>query len=158
MTACIRGYERTDGFQPALPLRGVTFFIGPRRGPGRISTRTPLAGSDMPFQPSTNVYIDFNPHSPCGELPVVVGAGPALFVFQPALPMRGVTEETMVHKICKIFQPALPLRGVTPGIRVRHGGGKFQPALPLRVVTEPSAFSSTWCRFQPALPLRGVTS
>ena len=34
-------------------------------------------------------------------------------VFQPALPMRGVTVRTAFHRMNFQFQPALPMRGVT---------------------------------------------
>ena len=56
-------------------------------------------------------------------------------VFQPALPMRGVTDFTKDEIIEMEFQPALPMRGVTIGIGSLKGIGEFQPALPMRGVT-----------------------
>ena len=57
-------------------------------------------------------------------------------LFQPALPMRGVTLDELVSFAARLFQPALPMRGVT-----REGQGDTQQHQ----------------RFQPALPMRGVT-
>ena len=34
---------------------------------GFISTRTPHAGSDLSNTEEESHYMDFNPHSPCGE-------------------------------------------------------------------------------------------
>ena len=57
-----------------------------------ISTRTPHAGSD-------------------GQVPGYAGN---LDVFQPALPMRGVTGKPWgFYHFANVFQPALPMRGVT---------------------------------------------
>ena len=65
-----------------------------------------------------------------------------LIVFQPALPMRGVTWCPSACKIPELFQPALPMRGVT----LRHDTLSllvlFQPALPMRGVTRQIAFTS----------------
>ena len=36
-------------------------------------------------------------------------------IFQPALPMRGVTLDELVSFAARLFQPALPMRGVTAG-------------------------------------------
>ena len=84
--------SRRDGapvFQPALPLRGVTYVFGgatfdnkfqpalPLRGVTAkkegcpmidfISTRTPLTGSDPEPMRTLTSTCDFNPHSPYGE-------------------------------------------------------------------------------------------
>ena len=84
--------SRRDGapvFQPALPLRGVTYVFGgatfdnkfqpalPLRGVTAkkegcplihvISTRTPLTGSDTSSRSSARSTANFNPHSPYGE-------------------------------------------------------------------------------------------
>ena len=79
----------TSGFQPTLPVRGVTVGRGmgtmrtnisthtPRAGSDNepikegegeeISTHTPRAGSDAKLFSSDGDFEDFNPHSPCGE-------------------------------------------------------------------------------------------
>ena len=36
-------------------------------------------------------------------------------IFQPALPMRGVTMTKLTRGFTFLFQPALPMRGVTAG-------------------------------------------
>ena len=73
-------------------------------------------------------------------------------------PLAGSDEEdAMIDKICKIFQPALPLRGVTEPPVPGEMQLSFQPALPLRGVTTGEVGASSAVPFQPALPLRGVT-
>ena len=80
-------------------------------------------------------------------------------IFQPALPMRGVTLDELVSFAARLFQPALPMRGVT-----REGQGdtqqhqRFQPALPMRGVTMTKLTRGFTFLFQPALPMRGVTA
>ena len=60
-------WPSTAKFQPALPMRGVTFG-GASYTFGRvISTRTPHAGSDRGAFVKIDDLFDFNPHSPCGE-------------------------------------------------------------------------------------------
>ena len=72
-------------------MRGVTFDFLVAYRLGHISTRTPHAGSD----PVTLVMVG------------------AVGVFQPALPMRGVTPWRFNQGAVEQFQPALPMRGVT---------------------------------------------
>ncbi len=55
------------GFQPALPMRGVTPHEVLQPVVVQISTRTPHAGSDSGFNLQWQVRNYFNPHSPCGE-------------------------------------------------------------------------------------------
>ena len=54
-------------FQPALPMRGVTYDFVVTIADKLISTRTPHAGSDRDVGICRCGYHDFNPHSPCGE-------------------------------------------------------------------------------------------
>ena len=50
--------------------------------------------------------------------------------------MRGVTRFWFVGRINEdVFQPALPMRGVTRSGRILCLGREFQPALPMRGVT-----------------------
>ena len=73
-----------------------------------ISTRTPLAGSDYSFS------VDFGG-----------------YLFQPALPLRGVTRVHRFLNLAGKFQPALPLRGVTRSGRWWMKGWKdFNPHSP----------------------------
>ena len=82
-----------EPFQSTLPLRGATDYVNACAGVGGISIHTPLAGSDRDetvqaeiiyisihtplagsdipsiYQRSANTY--FNPHSPCGERPLL---------------------------------------------------------------------------------------
>ena len=54
-----------DDFNPHSPcvtqLRPLSLLLG------RISTRTPHAGSDISYITALAIGFDFNPHSPCGE-------------------------------------------------------------------------------------------
>ena len=78
-----------------------------------ISTRTPHAGSDhRPRMGRRTERISTRtPHagSDASRVDGAVGAR----LFQPALPMRGVTCDCMTYSNCVLFQPALPMRGVT---------------------------------------------
>ena len=56
-------------------------------------------------------------------------------IFQPALPMRGVTSPSSDDRATVSFQPALPMRGVTMTKLTRGFTFLFQPALPMRGVT-----------------------
>ena len=80
-------------------------------------------------------------------------------IFQPALPMRGVTSPSSDDRATVSFQPALPMRGVTLDELVSFAARLFQPALPMRGVTrEGQGDTQQHQRFQPALPMRGVTA
>ena len=94
--------------------------------------------------------------------------------------MRGVTSSTNATSEKRLFQPALPMRGVTRpqllgtvniviSTRTPHAGSDaaltflwvvspFQPALPMRGVTHHGRYRRGRHRFQPALPMRGVTA
>ena len=78
-------------------------------------------------------------------------------LFQPALPMRGVTASAGVGVELVEFQPALPMRGVTMRAWNSRYSKLFQPALPMRGVTVLAVLYSARVIFQPALPMRGVT-
>ena len=78
-------------FQPALPMRGVTLMCSCLYTKSLISTRTPHAGSDrqalgvLPFRECISTR---TPHAGSdGSMMGEVSPG----IFQPALPMRGVT-------------------------------------------------------------------
>ena len=60
-----------NAFQSTLPLRGATHQPGHVRTLRQISIHTPLAGSDSSpcWTNSSSIY--FNPHSPCGERPML---------------------------------------------------------------------------------------
>ena len=79
-------------------------------------------------------------------------------IFQPALPMRGVTSPSSDDRATVSFQPALPMRGVTLDELVSFAPQRFQPALPMRGVTLTQLKIGFTFKFQPALPMRGVTA
>ena len=72
-------------------MRGVTKRIHLRFQLVVISTRTPHAGSDLSSWRRKRKTDEF----------------------QPALPMRGVTTDSVTSPDARLFQPALPMRGVT---------------------------------------------
>ena len=80
-----------------------------------ISTRTPLAGSDVLLHLGFST-VDISTRTPLAGSDIVE----ALLQewnerFQPALPLRGVTtDKERAYVANDVFQPALPLRGVTP--------------------------------------------
>ena len=80
-------------------------------------------------------------------------------IFQPALPMRGVTSHMVLSIPVIKFQPALPMRGVTEAGRhagSRHGISTRTPHAGSDQSTSGSCPGAR--RFQPALPMRGVTA
>ena len=91
VTAFTQGSEYAYLFQPALPMRGVTSEACRKRVDEGISTRTPHAGSDGRQERGERAdrISTRTPHAGSeGRLPrLVVDVG-----FQPALPMRGVTQ------------------------------------------------------------------
>ena len=131
-------------FQSALPLRGATRDCRTALiGPGRISIRAPLAGSDGRPDGRPGFYVisiraplagsdtrayslrythrHFNPRSPCGERPGRFGTTTRSSRFQSALPLRGATQHIRPETLFGEFQSALPLRGATepfPGITI----------------------------------------
>ena len=101
-----------------------------------ISTHTPHAGSD-----TASTYAD-NPDD----------------LFQPTLPMRGVTLVVANQETLTLFQPTLPMRGVTKTHEELCRMTIFQPTLPMRGVTEAvEKYIFAHAPFQPTLPMRGVT-
>ena len=118
-------------------MRGVTRQRPHGRVARSISTRTPHAGSDS-----------------LREMPSMSERS----LFQPALPMRGVTKRRFPKMLRVIFQPALPMRGVTSPSSDDRATVSFQPALPMRGVTMTKLTRGFTFLFQPALPMRGVTA
>ena len=79
-------------FQPALPMRGVTKPVCANHYLIQISTRTPHAGSDIiNFQLSILGFISTRTPHAGSDMPRRHPRTCALF--QPALPMRGVTSQ-----------------------------------------------------------------
>ena len=76
-------------------MRGVTSRTGKTQSRiVEISTRTPHAGSDTATMATKTIKT----------------------LFQPALPMRGVTNFCKGYMGVRLFQPALPMRGVTTSL------------------------------------------
>ena len=130
-------------FQPALPLRGVTPPADACLRREGISTRTPLAGSDLAsYGLARQGHISTRTPLAGSDVDGVEMATNQVG-FQPALPLRGVTQHHPFIVNLNLFQPALPLRGVTISPALAGSRLLFQPALPLRGVT------ATFCSFEP---------
>ena len=95
-------------FQPALPMRGVTLHDGVARVAVLISTRTPHAGSDALAQEmGIGEYISTRtPHAGSDVTPE--GTPVKVYIFQPALPMRGVTLPSCRSVSTRDFNPHSP--------------------------------------------------
>ena len=80
-----------DKFQPALPMRGVTPVFGRKGEDSIISTRTPHAGSDaqVVYVVPLHIISTRTPHAGSDYSNPLVSR--YHIIFQPALPMRGVT-------------------------------------------------------------------
>ena len=78
--------------------------------------------------------------------------------FQPALPMRGVTDVNGTGaKPVYVFQPALPMRGVTIVTNDGYTGELISTRTPHAGSDPMRPIVSVTNSFQPALPMRGVT-
>ena len=109
-----QGAPSVARFQPALPMRGVTVQLASAVAHGFISTRTPHAGSDGEFAVGALDRFIISTRTPhAGSDDCYTPADVYECVFQPALPMRGVTAMVDTLAIALSFQPALPMRGVT---------------------------------------------
>ena len=73
----------------------------------------------------------FNPRSPHGERPTHgSGRAAALAAFQPTLPARGATIESLVWVGDTSFQPTLPARGATDRPRRNRRGLRISTHAP----------------------------
>ena len=87
-----------------------------------ISIHTPHAGSDSARAVPSDMYTDFNPHSPCGERLLPLPLLPDHQYFNPHSPCG---ERRRLHRKGAdlfLFQSTLPMRGATGS---GHSGGKF---------------------------------
>ncbi len=117
------------------PLAGSDSQGRGTEGRGTISIHTPLAGSDSsPFQ-RQSPYSYFNPHSPCGERPMLSELVEKRLRFQSTLPLRGATYAIISNRHTILFQSTLPLRGATAYKNSNTERMKFQSTLPLRGAT-----------------------
>ncbi len=123
-------------FQSTLPVWGATGGVGvtcisqrisihaPRVGSdaeqecggavNHISIHAPRVGSDTVWDARTSFPDDFNPHSPCGERPVMTDLMVNELIFQSTLPVWGATLVGDGHFIGGRFQSTLPVWGATP--------------------------------------------
>ena len=128
-------------FQPALPLRGATGEVGDSALQDGISTRAPLAGSDVTTAFLTTVLRRFQPALPLRGATRFIILYSRRDIFQPALPLRGATEVIFDHRLLHLISTRAPLAGSDqPRTRDRHRGhGDFNPRSPcgerLRVVS-----------------------
>ena len=78
-----------------------------------ISIHAPRVGSDTVWDARTSFPDDFNPHSPCGERPVMTDLMVNELIFQSTLPVWGATLVGDGHFIGGRFQSTLPVWGAT---------------------------------------------
>ena len=149
---------RTQDFNPHSPCgerRGLQDAFGFVHG---ISIHTPLAGSDetrMGVQQSRNIsihtplagsdrkschrllkWMNFNPHSPCGERRLILPSRVLVSIFQSTLPLRGATGHTRHHpNIPCYFNPHSPCGERPASVKKGAQNVKFQSTLPLRGAT-----------------------
>ena len=83
------GRYQYNKFQSTLPLRGATQIITIYTSQEKISIHTPLAGSDPPPARPASRETNFNPHSPCGERPMLFHVGAAQVNISIHTPLAG---------------------------------------------------------------------
>ena len=124
-----------------------------------ISIHTPHAGSDD-ICPRLGLerIADFNPHSPCGERPILPYIDAWAGQFQSTLPMRGATTATAQDL------GAMPISIHTPhagsdssSCGLRPTCSYFNPHSPCGERPTPDADTAIRQQFQSTLPMRGAT-
>ena len=169
-------------FQSTLPMRGATNYLCSNLVHVEISIHTPHAGSDTAVAAARVETIYFNPHSPCGERPMLTIPTITSFSISIHTPHAGSDSAhgrlDLDHDLISIHTPhaGSDLRG-TRGDVVQH---TFQSTLPMRGATPeqhcllarlvisihtPHAGSDRAARykkedysiFQSTLPMRGAT-
>ena len=95
------------------PLAGSDFDVHPDRRAEVISTRTPLAGSDA-VHPDHRVGGSISTRTPLAGSDSTWGSGTAVQQISTRTPLAGSDMSCSILVFPpSIFQPALPLRGVT---------------------------------------------
>ena len=123
-----------------------------------ISIHTPLAGSDRKSCHRLLKWMNFNPHSPCGERRLILPSRVLVSIFQSTLPLRGATGHTRHHpNIPCYFNPHSPCGERPASVKKGAQNVKFQSTLPLRGATAEQLLRLQTNSFQSTLPLRGAT-
>ena len=147
------GRYQYNKFQSTLPLRGATQIItiytsqekisihtplagsdpsqSPASGYDRISIHTPLAGSDPPPARPASRETNFNPHSPCGERPMLFHVGAAQVNISIHTPLAGSDHAGTARKGWALyFNPHSPC-GERPGSpKAGQASSNFNPHSP----------------------------
>ena len=152
------GRYQYNKFQSTLPLRGATQIItiytsqekisihtplagsdpsqSPASGYDRISIHTPLAGSDPPPARPASRETNFNPHSPCGERPMLFHVGAAQVNISIHTPLAGSDHAGTARKGWALyFNPHSPCGERLAFCFNRPHSSIFQSTLPLRGAT-----------------------
>ena len=147
-------------FQSTLPLRGAT-RVHVRDAVldlDVISIHTPLAGSDVMTGRLTYAWLDFNPHSPCGERHENTTPPPTEEEFQSTLPLRGATMPKFFVWDRLRISIHTPLAGSDkPTNQPVHEAYYFNPHSPCGERPGEKRQMAKLIIFQSTLPLRGAT-
>ena len=112
VTLVMQEHAESVAFQPALPMRGVTVLENDRFRVTIISTRTPHAGSDFKgaYVHAPSPISTRTPHAGSDSTPT-----PILFIWpiSTRTPHAGSDVTLVMVGAVGVFQPALPMRGVT---------------------------------------------
>ena len=103
-------------FQSTHPLRGATGNPRDRGGRQAFQSTPPLRGATAHHHSTRRIAADFNPRTPCGVRPVVLGSPDQNAIFQSTHPLRGAT--LMMYWCCAAhphFNPRTPC-GVRPDL------------------------------------------
>ena len=145
-------------FQSTLPLRGATWKWYYDKFPQLISIHTPLAGSDQPVRRYWKAWLNFNPHSPCGERPHRNPSRWFLWNFNPHSPCGERHEPAAEHGARLVISIHTPLAGSDrQSGRASCGAFHFNPHSPCGERPEFFLSIRTLKLFQSTLPLRGAT-
>ena len=140
-------------FQSTLPLRGATWKWYYDKFPQLISIHTPLAGSDQPVRRYWKAWLNFNPHSPCGERPHRNPSRWFLWNFNPHSPCGERHEPAAEHGARLVISIHTPLAGSDrQSGRASCGAFHFNPHSPCGERPESMALRRKTSYFNPHSP------
>ena len=118
-----------------------------------ISIHTPLAGSDRKSCHRLLKWMNFNPHSPCGERRLILPSRVLVSIFQSTLPLRGATGHTRHHpNIPCYFNPHSPCGERRPSFLHAIAGYDFNPHSPCGERPRNSSYACRPIHFNPHSP------
>ena len=145
-------------FQPTLPLRGATEASRSSTDASQFQPTLPLRGATSARTRHSECLTCFNPRSPCGERPGVVGVHVVGGIVSTHAPLAGSDAADLRGPVGRRVSTHAPLAG-SDGHDLPHSSAHHVSThAPLAGSDEHNRFHILIkLKFQPTLPLRGAT-